>query len=596
LFSLKWLEIVTDTSVDSGLPKQYHIVTDYMITKRHGEANLPPGWHWISETPPIRSSSGIGHIATVANRFADAPQVPSNEVVPLGATDTSGRVPGTLPIQTHTASEAQGRASQGGDPVEQSQPLDSFESGHSPMTLEEGGEADSIPLQIEDAASGPGENAQSGTVESAADDEQDSLQKRMETALGQQDTWQEIRAAAPNARAAVKKLAELEEEIVALHMRLVALRKRSTPQPPVLAIEPPATTTSTTATGGVSDLKLAGGVAHPFSRMAGDKIRFMLKNPAQIQSCDIAVYSMRGVVQHVSDKPANAKSRAVSTILENGLRVVDGCMPTSGKVVMVVERNAVVPISKNPQQLLLWDQDEQGTPRQAFLPKAPHTGNPSCVVSIGCDDDGSYRFASGGTTDRNVILWDIKDSGATNTSIVQSHSSAVRSLAFDAHGRLFGGTTSGQILLQDLGHRQSGGARSIYVHAAIFHIHTSPASHSIAVEAEQTRDQFYVFDIRGSSKRPTHRFGFDINTIPKATLSKFDKGSSEGHYFARGYGDGTVRMWDLRMVRRKPNQENPYMVAKASNDPIRHVVLDGRKLRVLTQTAITTYELPTRTR
>ena len=550
---MKWLEIVTEIPLDRDHPKQYQIVTDYMIIMRHGEATLPSRWHWISDTPPAASS--------------DVPQSSLDAVVPLWAalhaTNTTGPVMETLAIQPRTGLDTEDRASQQVNLPGQLQQRDASQSGHPPTTVDEGGEA-------------------GGIVEPAVVDEEESLQKRMETALEQQDTWQEIKAAAPNARGAVKKLAELEEEIVGLHMRLVALRKRTIP-----ATNPSAT--STAVTRRISDLQLAGGKAHTFSRMAGDKLRFMLRN-----HCDLAVYSMRGVVQHVSDKLA----RPVSTILENGLRVVDGCMPTSGKVVMVVEKNAIVPVSKNPQQLLLWDRDEQGNPRQNFLPKAPHTSNPSCVVAIGCDDDGTYRFASGGTTDRKVVLWDVKNpagkSVKTSTSIIQHHSSALRSLAFDAvHGRLFGGTTSGRIMVQDLEQRST--SRPIDVNAAIFHLHTNPTSlvHSIAVEAEQTRDQFYVYDVRGSSKRPTHRFGYDINAIPKGTLSKFDKGSFEGNYFARGYGDGTVRMWDLRMVGKKTNQENPYMVAKASNDPIRHVVLDDRKLRVLTQAAITTYDLST---
>lgn len=595
----KWLHPVTKISLDSGWSKKSQIVADYMITERLGEASLPPGWHWISEPRPVAIRNGMGDAAPVVDRATTSTSTRPHKVAMPEATDTN-RIPVTrsLPTQSCAASEADRRASQPSDSIDQ---IQRRESNHSAITVEESDEADNIPSQIVDAARNAGENDRSETVKPAEDEEQESLQKRMEAALEQQDTWQEIRAAAPNAKAAAKKLAELEDEIVRLHMRLVALRKRSTPRLSASEIETPATnpnTTSSTSTGRISDLQLADGIAHPFSRLAGDKIRFMLKDPAQIQSCDLAVYSMRGVVQHVNGKPANAKSRAVSTILENGLRVVDGCMPMSGKVAMVVERNTVVPASKNPQQLLLWDQDEQGNSRQAFLPKAPHTGNPSCVVAVGCDDDGSYRFASGGTTDRKVVLWDIKKSGggSIKTSFIQHHSSAVRSLAFDAvHARLFGGTSSGRILVQDLEQRSA--ARPIDVNAAIFHLHTNPtlSSQSIAVEAEQTRDQFYVYDVRRSSKQPTHRFGYDINAIPKATLSRFDKGSFEGNYFARGYGDGTVRMWDLRMVGKKPDRENPYMVAKASNDSIRHVVLDGRKLRVLTQSAVTTYDLATQT-
>jgi hypothetical protein len=450
------------------------------------------------------------------------------------------------------------------------------------------------------------------------------LEARLEATLQSQATWQSIKDMTQNKSGPIAKLTEIENEIVALHMQLVELRKQprfevpnnrhahelvhtniaSSSRTDIVQPAPEAMVVSMSARNpskaeDVTDLQLHGGQAQAIHRTPGDKSRFMIKGFASAlhsQANNLATFSMRASVQFFGSLASTA-----TTSLENGLRVIDGCMPINGRVIMAIERNATVS-NTSSQQILCMASDPHRRPTYHYLDEHPHSGNPFCVTSIGLHGDGNrYMFVSGGL-DHKVILWTVPLVSSTleNQQTLPSsarilhrqHTSVVRSVAYEQERKwLLSGSTGGDLLVYDCNSSAQKLLKTARysVGASIWHIHTNEqAPSSIAVEAEQTRDQVYVFDMR--KQKPIKRFGYDINLIEGKAVgqTRFEKGSYKGNYFARGYADGTVRMWDMRMLQRN---KQPYMVAKASNDAIRHVMVDEGKLRVLTAGTLTTYDL-----
>jgi hypothetical protein len=451
-----------------------------------------------------------------------------------------------------------------------------------------------------------------------------NIEARLEATLQSQATWQAIKDMTQNKSGPTAKLTEIENEIVALHMQLVELRKQPCledssnrhapgpvltniasssrtdivqPAPEAMVVSMPARNPSKAED--ITDLQLRGGQAQAIHRTPGDKSRFMIKGFASAlhgQTNNLATFSMRATVQFFGSLASTA-----TTSLENGLRVIDGCMPVNGRVIMAIERNATVS-NTSSQQILCMASDPHRRPTYHYMDKHPHSGNPFCVTSIGLHGDGDrYMFASGGI-DHKVVLWTVPlvPSSLENQPTLASsarvlhrqHTSVVRSVAYEQERKwLLSGSTGGDLLVYDCNSSAQKLLKTARysVGASIWHIHTNEqALSSIAVEAEQTRDQVYVFDMR--KQKPIKRFGYDINLIEGKAVgqTRFEKGSYNGNYFARGYVDGTVRMWDMRMLQRN---KQPYMVAKASNDAIRHVVVDEGKLRVLTAGTLTTYDL-----
>lgn len=446
-----------------------------------------------------------------------------------------------------------------------------------------------------------------------------NIEARLEATLQSQATWQSIKDMTQNKSGPIAKLTEIESEIVALHTQLVELRKQPyleapnnrqaagpvhtniasssrknivQPAPEAMVVSMPARNPSKAED--ITDLQLHGGQAQAIHRTPGDKSRLMIKGFAsalQGQTNNLATFSMRATVQFFGSLASTA-----TTTLENGLRVIDGCMPVNGRVIMAIERNATVS-NTSSQQILCMASDPHRRPTYHYMDKHPHAGNPFCVTPIGSHGEGDrYMFASGGS-DHKVVLWTVPVAGQqTLTSSVRvlhrQHTSVVRSVAYEQERKwLLSGSTGGDLLVYDCNSSAQKLLKTARysVGASIWHIHTNElAPSSVAVEAEQTRDQVYVFDMR--KQKPIKRFGFDINLIERKAVgqTRFEKGSYNGDYFARGYADGTVRMWDMRMLQRN---KQPYMVAKASNDAIRHVMVDEGKLRILTAGTLTTYDL-----
>lgn len=249
---------------------------------------------------------------------------------------------------------------------------------------------------------------------------------------------------------------------------------------------------------------------------------------------------MRGAVQYFAGMDKNT----ATTNLDSGLKIVDGCMPVRDKIIMAVERGPTAP-KTDQEHVLCLNASAEPRATYGFLRPKHRTTNPGalyCVGAIGPDtsDTGKYMFASGGI-DHRVSLWTIgsqDDPLLANTVLLhKAHTSFIRSIAFEREkGWLLSGSSGANVLIYDC--NSSGQkllAQRFDVGASIWHIHTNEeAPRTIAVEAEQTRDQVYMFDIRRS--KPVKRFGFDINLVESKTtgLSRFEKGSFWGSYFARG--------------------------------------------------------------
>lgn len=67
-------------------------------------------------------------------------------------------------------------------------------------------------------------------------------------------------------------------------------------------------------------------------------------------------------------------------------------------------------------------------------------------------------------------------------------------------------------------------------------------------------EQVHLFDVRASNfdKPPAVKFGYRIPSPSPAPriqpATRYTKGSAWMSCFARGYDDGTVRMWDFRNI------------------------------------------------
>jgi hypothetical protein len=58
-------------------------------------------------------------------------------------------------------------------------------------------------------------------------------------------------------------------------------------------------------------------------------------------------------------------------------------------------------------------------------------------------------------------------------------------------------------------------------------------------------EQINVFDLRvGLHTRPSMRFGYREESNRKS--DRYTRGAMQQCYFARGYNDGTVMLWDFR--------------------------------------------------
>lgn len=79
---------------------------------------------------------------------------------------------------------------------------------------------------------------------------------------------------------------------------------------------------------------------------------------------------------------------------------------------------------------------------------------------------------------------------------------------------------------------------------------TRPTIHLCQVDHLDSQIALYDTRKAGFSRRPCLDFGYrePNNNLNKRSGRFFHKGSVEEHFYARGYRDGAVCVWDLRKV------------------------------------------------
>ncbi|KAI0031598.1 hypothetical protein K488DRAFT_86671 [Vararia minispora EC-137] len=164
------------------------------------------------------------------------------------------------------------------------------------------------------------------------------------------------------------------------------------------------------------------------------------------------------------------------------------------------------------------------------------------------------KFLSGGL-DGRVHLWKVDGANgvfrAKSEALSLALPSTVTALAFvPAMGTVYGGSY-GRIIVGDLEKGARGPANILSNH--VFHIHVM-AEKLILLEVNHLEEQMQLFDLRVHefNQAPALRFGYRYRREDGDNRRelRYVRGNASRTYFARGYKDGVVRLWDIRMMRR----------------------------------------------
>lgn len=446
------------------------------------------------------------------------------------------------------------------------------------------------------------------------------LEERLAQAVSSQSLWQGIRQKALerglDATGPDKKLKEIETELVRIYQSILEGAPMKDPGTPKQGGEGSgACSTMNEKLRGASTAmpnstskrtpSLEHSDSQAISRQAGDRLRHLL---AGTKGKEVITYSMHGRVQVFGTRSNACKSDVLKghCSLEFGLRVIDACTPTSKSIVMLLERNPVS--SSNAGQQVMEYKVKNNRLYSQIFSGAPHTTNPYSIAAVDRIDNG-YRFVTGGTSDRTVKLWTVNENERGESSVTQIqdvhkiHQTAIRAVAFHRQRKwLLSASMREDITIYDTG---SSAQKVLQLHlevpAPIWHIHVDNDQPNIVVVEAAA---FHAFDLRqkGRSILSVDRRSDGMAGSSKRT--RFDKGSFQGNFIARGYQDGIVNVWDVRKPscikagsiasqhRSNKDHDGTVVSYKATNDKIQHVLLDDDQLRLLT-TGTTTSNLIT---
>jgi hypothetical protein len=252
----------------------------------------------------------------------------------------------------------------------------------------------------------------------------EELNAAFEAKLKQQERWRNIKELQTDKAGPAKKLAEIEDEIEQIYDELERLRGTVS----IPAQDRPGESDSEASVASIivasasAPLELTARYKRDLPRAPGDKARFLIAG----SNGELFSYSMYAAIHRYSYKTTEA-SKSWRYNLEAGLRVIDGCMPTSDTAVLAIERSNSAPLG---QQFLLADLKKNSF---TMVAGTAHAGNPYSLASIGAIQ-GGFQFASGGSKDHTVKLWtvrsDTKASSSSSTTLHSAHTSCIRSLAY----------------------------------------------------------------------------------------------------------------------------------------------------------------------
>jgi len=140
--------------------------------------------------------------------------------------------------------------------------------------------------------------------------------------------------------------------------------------------------------------------------------------------------------------------------------------------------------------------------------------------------------------EHSVYHWTLRDTTATPELLVRVPKPP-QALAYKSHKLRLGLGKSLQTMdIMHLSQKRS----SIPINNAVFQIH-EPTRDFCIVEVEHTSEQILIFDLKKNGRDPIYRFGYQYEG---KALSQYDRGDTRLVWFAKGYPDGSVIIWDIR--------------------------------------------------
>ncbi|THH17626.1 hypothetical protein EW146_g3224 [Bondarzewia mesenterica] len=193
--------------------------------------------------------------------------------------------------------------------------------------------------------------------------------------------------------------------------------------------------------------------------------------------------------------------------------------------------------------------------------------------------DSEFRFASGGY-DGFVYLWSVKSQGTGYHARCPQklnkieHTGEVVALAYHPINRSLLSAAGKKISTSML--QSPGRTSTVKMSNRVFHIHVSADDPNvILLEIEHLNRQVQIYDLRqsGLDREPPISFGYRCyNEYDDKADYRHARGSGYLSYFARGYRNGMVRLWDFRSPQ-KPVMKLAGVVQDSK--PVAHTIFSG---------------------
>ncbi|GBE79291.1 hypothetical protein SCP_0204890 [Sparassis crispa] len=169
-------------------------------------------------------------------------------------------------------------------------------------------------------------------------------------------------------------------------------------------------------------------------------------------------------------------------------------------------------------------------------------------VSVVCSMMQPRMFATGGY-DHMVHLWTVPEDIAQTsapTPLAIKHSSIVQSLLpiRDTSHKLVSAGADCNVHIWDLSSERV--VNTLKTSNSVYHAHQALSPYCTLLEVAHRELQFEIRDHRWVPKTPVQRFGYHIVKLH----GRYTRGDMRYNTFACGDREGSVRLWDLRNLRR----------------------------------------------